>query len=223
MNTYTQILRKYESDLRDAIRNRDQEAGQSLAQALELKENIDWSFICTALDVIGDTTCAIQHFLEAGLDGSSVGTEVGGQYLRLYGVLNSTYLQQEAIDVLYQKIIPNDKKDTKALNKNLKIREIRNKIGSHSSNSNYGKESYVVIRNTLSKFSFEFINNHSQEPEWVNLKESLEEHLKLILYLFDHLYEQIIQVLYKKNKTRLKKELDNLSSLRTMGFLPYNS
>ncbi len=77
MNTYTQILRKYESDLRDAIRNRDQEAGQSLAQALELKENIDWSFICTALDVIGDTTCAIQHFLETGLDGSSVGTEVG--------------------------------------------------------------------------------------------------------------------------------------------------
>jgi len=216
MNSYTQILRKYESDLRDAIYHRDRGKGSSIDEALELRQSKDWYFIATTLDVIGDTNSAIQHFLETGLDGSSVGTEVGEQYLRLYGVLNSTYLQQEAIDVLYQKIIPNDKKDTKALNKNLKIREIRNKIGSHSSNSNYGKESYVVIRNTLSKFSFKFINNHSQEPEWVNLKEYLEEHLKLIISLFDKLYEQSVTILYKNNKLRLQEELDNLSSLRTL-------
>jgi len=35
MNLYTQILRKYESDIRDAIRNRDQDKDQNIDQILE--------------------------------------------------------------------------------------------------------------------------------------------------------------------------------------------
>jgi hypothetical protein len=217
MNLYTQILRKYESDLRDAIRNRDREEGHSINQALELKESIDWSFVATALDVIGDTTCAIQHFLETGLEGLSEDTGVGEKYLRLYGVLNSTYLQQEAIGVLYQKIInPNyTKKDRGKLFDGLSIRKIRNKIGSHSSDYNHGNESYVVIRHTLSKYSFEFMNNYSLKKDRVNLKECLEKHLILIIKLFDELYERSINALYKNNP-RLKEELDKLSYLRKM-------
>ena len=229
MNTYTQILRKYESALRIAIENRNQKEGQSVDQALELKKSIDWDFVATALDVLGDTNLAVQHFLETGLEGKGNKTDEGEKYLRLYGVLNSTYLQQEALCVLYQKIIPCDEKVTIESIKNLKIREIRNKIGSHSSNYNYGKESYVVIRHSLSKYTFEFMNNELKkdtnkerlfmEREFVNLKECLEEHLILIINLFDKLYEQSIKILYKNNKPRLEEELDNLSFLRTLVFL----
>lgn len=69
MNSYTQILRKYESDLRDAIGNRDRGKGHSIDQALVLKENIDWSLVVSALVIMGNTTCAIQNFLETGIEG----------------------------------------------------------------------------------------------------------------------------------------------------------
>jgi len=224
MRILTHILRQYECAFRDAILYRDQQNGQSLDQSLELEESIDWSFVATALDVIGDTTCAIKSFLETGLEGLSADTDIGEKYLRLYGVLNSTYLQQEAIGVLYKKIInPNYKK--KDINK-LNIRGIRNKIGSHSSDYNHGKESYVVVRHTLSKYSFEFMNNEPKkdpnsgrlfmERVFVNLEESLEEHLILIIKLFDEIYESSINTLYKNDHVRLEKELDKLAGLRKM-------
>jgi len=236
MNTYTQILRKYESDLRVAIEKRDQEKGQSIDEALELRQSKDWYFIATTLDIIGDTNSAIQHFLETGLEGLGTKTQEAERYLRLYGILNSTYLQQEAIVVLCQKIFHWNEKKSKRLFQESKIREIRNKVASHSSDySDYSskkfkgeKESYVVIRNSLSKYTFEFINNEIKkdmdnnqerlfmEREFVNLKESLEEHLKLIISLFDKLYEQSVTILYKNNKLRLQEELDNLSFLRTL-------
>ena len=63
---------------------------------------------------------------------------------------------------------------------------------------------------------FDNLNLYKPEENFINTKERLEEHLKLIISLFDKLYEQSVTILYKNNKLRLQEELDNLSSLRTL-------
>ena len=219
MNPYTNILRKYESGIRDAILYRDRNEEKTITQALKLQEEIDWSFIATALDVIGDTNLAVQYFLDNGFEVNNNQISDGEKYLHLYGVLNATYLQQEAIKVLCEKFHMKNGN----LWKQSKIREIRNKIGSHSSDYKNGKESYVVIRNSISGFTFEFKNNQSQEYTYINLKDDLEEHIKSIIYYVDILYEQTICILYKENELRLKEELNNLSNIRQICFLPFRA
>jgi len=218
MSPYTQILRKYESNLRDAIYHRDRGKGNSIDEALELTERKDWYFIATTLDVIGDTNLAIQHFLETGLNGLDENTDVGEKYLRLYGLLNSTYLQQEAIVVLYQKIFHWDKQKSKKLFRKSIIRKIRNKVASHSSDYYSGgvKESYVVIRNTLSKYTFEFMNNETSVREWVDLRECLEEHYYRIIDLLDRIYEKSIKTLYKGEKDKQEEQNKILLDLRKL-------
>ncbi len=62
------------------------------------KNNLDdWNILCSAMDVIGDTTLAIQDFLDQG-----IGQDKGEKYLRLYGLLQAVYLQQDATMSLYK-------------------------------------------------------------------------------------------------------------------------
>ena len=197
MNSYSRILREYQSKFRIAIENRAMEKRQSQSVVLGLNSK-DWSMVVTSLDVIVETSLAIQHFLETGIEVHGTKTEEGEKYLRLYGILNSTYLQQQAIIVLYRKLT-SDYKGVKELIKNLEIREIRNKIASHSSDFKHGKESYVVIRHSLSKYTFVYENNEVKkdctvEQEFVNLKVLLDKHLELVLNLFDKLYEDTIDI-----------------------------
>lgn len=59
----------------------------------------DWNILCTSMDNIGDTDLAIKHFIKVG-----IGQNDGEKYLRLYGLLQRVYLQQDAIRFLFQSI-----------------------------------------------------------------------------------------------------------------------
>ncbi|MGE6780033.1 hypothetical protein ACQKFL_20540 [Vreelandella titanicae] len=65
-------------------------------RSLKLNDEKDWNVICSGMDMIGDTSLSLDHFLRFGMEGVSRYNEVGEKYLRLYGALNSTYIQQEA-------------------------------------------------------------------------------------------------------------------------------
>ena len=77
MNFYTQNLRKYESAFRDLVTLKNWSTNKGVKEAIRLNKSKDWSFICTALDVIGDTTLAIDNFLEFGLEGQTDGNDFG--------------------------------------------------------------------------------------------------------------------------------------------------
>ena len=214
MKPNTQDVKQIQSYFRDVIRDRANEKEQPQSVVLGL-ENKDWSMVCTALDVIVDTNLAIEHFLKTGIEINDK-TNEGEKYLRLYGLLNSTYLQQQAIIVIYGKLTFCNKV-VKKLIESLEIRKIRNKIGSHSSDYKHGKESYIVIRHTLSKYTFIFENNEVKkdgavEQEFVNLNDLLDEHLKLVVDLLCQLCEVIIKILYK-DKHKQEEELKKLLSL----------
>lgn len=61
--------------------------------------NDEWNILCASMDTIGDTTLAINDFQEKG-----IGKANGERYLRLYGLLQAVFLQQDAIKFLYEVI-----------------------------------------------------------------------------------------------------------------------
>jgi hypothetical protein len=221
MKSLTEILRQYEIAYRDLVTFKTRSTNPNAKDALILNELRDWSFICTALDVIGDSTLAIKNFLDYGLEGLTDGNNDGEKYLRLYGVLNATYLQQEAIGVLYRKINLQKSENVKQKIENLKIRDIRIKIGSHSSDYKKGlkgdRESYIPIRNSMRGYKFCYQNNERIAEEIrVDLTEPLTEHLNLIIDLLDEAYEMTIKTVYRGNKLKQNEELSKLAELRKL-------
>ena len=92
------------------------------------------------MPIIPDTNQAIQNFLRFGLDGPTKYDELGEKYLRLYGDLNATYIQQEALLKLYKLANAPNLKGTTAQTHSLRIRELRNKFGAHTINFSKSKE-----------------------------------------------------------------------------------
>jgi len=144
--------------------------------------------------------------------------------LRLYGVLNACYLQQFAVLSLYKRCNLEKPDGVKQKLNDLKIYELRNKLGAHSpdyKNKQDDKkedsiESYVIIRISAKRYKFKYINNESTEGEWVDLKEYLEEHLRLIVDLLDKIYEKSIKTLHKGENSKLQKHMQKLSELRIL-------
>lgn len=219
METLAQILREYESVYRDLVTFIERSTNPNAKDALILKEERDWPFICTTLDVIGDTKLAIENFLDYGLEGLTDGNDDGEKYLRLYGVLNAAYLQQEAMQVLNTKIYLQKSSNVKQKIEKLKIRGIRNKIGSHSSDyrQNGNRESYVLTRHTMKGYQFAYMNNEGAPREiWVDLTELLKEHLNLMIDCLDEIYEKTIETVYSGNRLKQNEELDKLTELRKL-------
>ena len=217
----TKILREYETAYRDLVTFKTRSTNPNTKDALILNELRDWSFICTTLDVIGDTTLAIKNFLEYGLEGVTDGNDDGEKYLRLYGVLNATYLQQEAIRVLCSKIDLQKTEHVQEKINNLKIRDIRIKIGAHSSDYRNrlkgDRESYIPIRNSMRGYKFYYQNNEGiAEDVWVDLTEPLTEHLNLMIDLLDETYEKTIKTVYRGNQLKRNEELSKLTGLRKL-------
>ncbi len=71
-------------------------------QCLKLNRKEDWNYILASEDILEDSNEAISNFLKFGLSGPTKYESLGEKYLRLYGVLNATYLQQQAMYNLYR-------------------------------------------------------------------------------------------------------------------------
>ena len=57
----------------------------------------DWNLLCVAMDTLDDTCLALEDYEAAGL-----GTESREKYLRLYGMLQAVFLQQDCICYLHK-------------------------------------------------------------------------------------------------------------------------
>jgi hypothetical protein len=197
---------------------------KSVRELLRLNKDDDWNFICAAMDIVGDACAAVSHFLKFGLDGPTKYDNVGEKYLRLYGMLNATYIQQEAVLKLYKLTNAPNLKEAKRTVEILQIREVRHKLGAHSTdylNSTTGQvESYVPVRATLSGFTCEYFNNETFSSKRVDLRECLNEHLEVLINLMDKVYEKTIKTLYRGEKEKLADLTEKLKDLRIISTLP---
>lgn len=221
MNSKVEIVEKYSNTFRDLINAKIWYSKADVRNILCLKKDNDWFFLCVSMDIVGDACEAINNFLKFGLNGPTKYNDVGEKYLRLYGVLSATYIQQEALLKLYQLIDvpPSPKKEGKWLLGKLKIRILRHKLCSHSTNyldnNTNTIQAYVPIRCDLDNFNCTYSKNGRGKHTSVDLKGAVEEHLTLMVEMLDKIVEKAIKTLFKgqeSNKICVKfsERLNNL-------------
>jgi hypothetical protein len=219
MKSLVDLLRSYVNIYRELVNSRTWSSKENIKKTLGLNKDEDWAFICTAMDIVGDACSAIENFLRFGLNGPTKYDDIGEKYLRLYGVLNATYIQQQAIHKLFKlNNVPNPKKAKEKV-ESLKIREIRHKLGAHSTDylnrdEKNKIESYIAIRITLDGFNCDFLNNETMESDRVDLKSEIEDHLKLMIELLDETYAKAITIFYRNSGKKKDDFLEKQKYLR---------
>lgn len=82
-----------------------------------------WSTLCVAMDTLEDSSLAMEHYETSG-----IGEENGEKYLKLYGLLQAIFLQQDSIRYLYKIFVGSDLLPGSTWRR---IRELRNLTVGH--------------------------------------------------------------------------------------------
>lgn len=158
-----------------------------LSQNESLNSSDDYFFsIISALDVLHDADLAIKSFFDESWNDSS-------KYLAIYGLFNAMYIQHEAVDTLYNRLVS---KDIKSVCKTIDdekfklLRELRNGLAAHTSCANGGK-AYFINRSLTSTHSVVF---NEFNPRFCNvLTNATNDYRKNISIQFETLAEVNIQ------------------------------
>lgn len=124
-------------------------------QVTLLSSRDTWNQICSSLDVIGDTVLSLEDYLSSPYPES-----VGLKYIYTYGILQSLFLQQDAVRDLSEAFsIPH------TLSRTLeKIRDIRNAAIGHPTNQRIKKATHYnyISRISLQKSCFTLMRSSAE-------------------------------------------------------------
>ena len=139
MYKYTQEIRKFINNPRK--------------QFNLLKNHKFWNQLCSSLDVIEDSDLAINAYID-----TEFAKDDGEKYLKLYGLLQALFLQQDAVTNLCESL---ELKNNLIANSKLReIRDIRNdSIGHPTKRGNY-KSYHFISRITITKSGFQLISDY---------------------------------------------------------------
>jgi len=121
LKEYPQFITKLIKTKSDKISD-DKSFSEEVVRLLKIDNITMWARIWNVIYIIEDTEEAKDNFIKFGISGPTKYSETGEKYLRLYGILNSIWLQMNAIVELYA-IFKCDGKNE--LYKKLKSLEIR--------------------------------------------------------------------------------------------------
>jgi hypothetical protein len=153
-----------------------------------------------------------------GLTGATKYEEIGERYLRLYGRLRPTYIQQESILTIYRIMNVSDPKEIKERFDALEIRSLRHKLSAHGTsylNFDTGEtESHVPVRIDLGDADITYVSNAPPRQRSVNLSEAIEAHAKLMVDVLDIVVEKSIGTIFRGNIAKKSEFAERLSDLR---------
>ncbi len=189
-------------------------------QCLKLNRKEDWNYILASEDILEDSNFAIANFLRFGISGPTKYGDMGEKYLRLYGILNATYLQQQAVFNLFKFFQCPDIKSKKKVIDALEVVSVRHKLAAHSANYE-DKESqemhvFVPVRMELNDFECSYFNHHNDSYTTVNLTDALEKHLELMCSTYLEVVKKMIATIYKSNKEKQEELLKRISPFEDM-------
>lgn len=218
MKSSLEVLSAYTQGFRNLVNAKVRNGKNTTREILRLSKDCDWNFLCTAMDVVGDASAAIRNFLRFGLNGPTRYEDVGEIYLRLYGLLNAAYIQQQAVLKLYTLMNVGQPKKIKTKFDSLDIRSLRHKLASHSTDYQntviQTAETYVPIQLGLGGFNCTYVNNETSNQYSVNLETAVEEHCRLLIVVMDAIYEKAVKTLYKGQSKKLTEYGECLKDLR---------
>lgn len=191
-----------------------------IQRALKLNKAEDWSFMCSSMDIINDSLLGVENFIRFGMNGPTKYDDLGEKYIRLYGVLNATYIQQQALLNLHRISNTPNLNKAEASVSSLTIRDVRHKLGAHSvdySNRETSQtESFVPVRLTLGGMRCEYFSNSTLSYSSVDLAIALDEHISLINDMYKLIYEKLAKTIYKSNQGIYEKLIDELADGKVM-------
>lgn len=194
-------MHQYTQKIRDLINN-------PRKQFNLLKNRKFWNQLCSSLDVIEDCDLAIDAYIN-----NEFGPDDGEKYLRLYGVLQALFLQQDAIINLHESLVlPNN------LNLNPKLKEIRDirndSIGHPTKRGNY-KSYHFISRNTITKSGFQLFSNYENSKTRIrdiSIISLIKEQRKYLSKALEKVIDSLIAE-EKAHKEKFKMEkLENIFS-----------
>lgn len=197
---------KYTQEIRDFI-------NEPRKQFDLLKNCKFWNQLCSSLDVIGDSDLAIGAYIN-----SKFGKDDGEKHLKLYGVLQALFLQQDAVTNLCESL---------GLSNNLiaspklkEIRDIRNdSIGHPTKRGNY-KSYHFISRVTITKSGFQLISDYENDRTTIrdiSVIDLINEQRK---YLSEILKKVITGLQAEEKAHREKFKMEKLEAV-FLGILDY--
>lgn len=159
-----------------------------------LSDEPKWWMLCSALDILGDTTLAFKDYIE-----SNFPENTGLQYIYAYGVMQCFILQQDSVKHLYEVFDV----EWKWLDSFKKIRKIRNASIGHTILNNEGgrkeqeKDEFnnFISRITINKSGFDLLRYSQKLKETtydrINIFELLNIQLKNVQTLLENLIKNI--------------------------------
>jgi hypothetical protein len=181
--------------------------GRIQNKLIQNKKN--WNQICSSLDVIGDTTCAISSYIN-----DSFPNDDGLKYIYIYGILQSLFLQQDSLKHLSCALLLINEKDYKVNDELEKIRNIRNEAIGHPTNKGGGKSFHYISRITIEKNGFDLLSSFSDKDDIykeVRIIDVINIQLKIIVEDFKILLKKLEEkVVEHRNKFKEVKLADFL-------------
>jgi len=123
-------------------------------QARLMADDFSWHQLCAALDTVDDTDEAVRAYLNGDFP-----TDNGEQYLRIYGILQTLYVQQDSLHDLINAVHPTTQINVKDLLKD--IRRARHRSVGHPTHAGPRGGPFstnAIVRHTIRKDEFQLLS-----------------------------------------------------------------
>lgn len=167
-----------------------------------IKNTVKWNKICASLDVIGDTQTAISDFQNL-----PEFTSKSGGYLFIYGLLQALFLQQDAINSIYESLFDNKIDWAKDFPDIYQIRELRSDSIGHPTNRKNDKSFHFISFQSISNVSFDLMSHISENGELIfrsiEISELIEKQQKNVIDILDDIICRMEHD-YEKHKSKFR-------------------
>ena len=185
---------EYTQEIRDII-------NEPRKQFHLIKNEKFWSQLCSSLDVIEDCDLAIASFVDGDF-----GKDFGEKYLKLYGILQALFLQQDAVTNLCESLgLPND---ISAHPKLKEIRDIRNDSVGHPTKRGEYKSYHFISRTSIEKMGFTLVSdfeNSETKSRKISVIDLIEDQKKYLTSILKNVID-ILRTEEKEHKEKFKME-----------------
>lgn len=171
-----------------------EEYDKEITKKLKFSNITDYKLLRACIDLLEDSQYAILAAKANGLKTNR--NHFGEMYLRLYGVLNAAYLQLGATIDLMKLFNIKDFKTKKQILKSCKLIELRNKIGSHSTNYKHNdkeKDFFKVAQSEIDKWGSDMLIVGKDGHEKIDLIENIDSFSTQIEVILEEIVSGVIQ------------------------------
>ena len=118
-----------------------------------MSDEFSWYQLCTALDTVDDTEEAMSAY-----EGNEFPSSNGERYLRIYGVLQAMFVQQDSLHDLIRVVHPSTNINVKDLLKD--VRRARNASVGHPTSLGRGTtlSTHAIVQMSMHKDGFELLS-----------------------------------------------------------------